>query len=72
MDSAGFGGSNLCVATGQGTSLSEIAEQLRPTLEQIRRQIHQNPEVGFKEFQTQKTILQFLFDHGIEQEAIKV
>ena len=37
-------------------SIRNEAEQLEPYLVQIRRKIHENPELGFKEYETTKLI----------------
>lgn len=49
-----------------------VGEGLLSKLVALRRDIHQHPEIGFKEFRTQGLIKQTLLDAGIEPSAIKV
>lgn len=37
----------------------------------FRRDVHQNPETGFKEFETSRKIKELLLSFGIEEENIK-
>lgn len=47
------------------TTFREHAEQIKDTIVRIRRQIHENPELGFQEFETAKLICKRLDELGI-------
>jgi len=49
------------------TNISRMARQLQKTLITIRRDIHQHPELGFKEHRTQKTITRILTSLGLDR-----
>lgn len=38
---------------------------------QFRHNMHRNPELGFKEFETQKSIKKYLLELGIPENTIK-
>ncbi|MEX2640812.1 MAG: amidohydrolase [Balneolales bacterium] len=46
--------------------IKDRSEQIYPELVQIRRRLHQNPELSFKEHNTTKFIIDFLEDLGLE------
>ncbi|MEX0773016.1 MAG: amidohydrolase [Balneolales bacterium] len=46
--------------------IKELADQIHPELVQIRRRIHQNPELSFQEHNTTKFIVDYLEELGLE------
>jgi amidohydrolase len=51
-------------------NLKKHLEELVPELIRLRRDFHQHPELGFKEFQTQEKIIAYLNKTGIETRKI--
>ena len=51
-------------------NLKKHLEALFPELIHLRRDFHQHPELGFKEFQTQEKIIAYLDNTGIETRKI--
>ncbi len=51
-------------------NLKKHLEELVPQLIRLRRDFHQYPELGFKEFQTQEKIIAYLNNTGIETKKI--
>ena len=51
-------------------NLKKHLEELVPELIRLRRDFHQYPELGFKEFQTQEKIIAYLNNTGIETSKI--
>lgn len=49
--------------------INTIADEIYPTLVEIRRAIHQNPELAFEEFETAKLVTSYLDKWGIEYES---
>jgi amidohydrolase len=47
-------------------TILDLADKYLPQLVDIRHQIHQHPELGFKEFKTTELIKSILYDAGIE------
>jgi len=45
--------------------IQKLAERFHPQVVKFRRLMHQNPELSFEEFETQKRIRQMLMDNGI-------
>ena len=50
--------------------IEENTEKIYNEMVKIRRKIHMNPELGDEEFETSKTIKEFLNNNGIEYEEI--
>ena len=50
----------------------ELAEEIKPLQVEIRRHIHQNPELAFREFQTTKYIKGILKNNGIKINPLKM
>ena len=50
--------------------IKENTEKIYDEMVKIRRKIHMNPELGDEEFETSKTIKEFLNNNGIEYEEI--
>ena len=50
--------------------IEENTEKIYDEMVKIRRKIHMNPELGDEEFETSKTIKEFLNNNGIEYEEI--
>ena len=50
--------------------IKENVDKIYDEMVKIRRKIHMNPELGDEEFETSKTIKEFLNDNGIEYEEI--
>ena len=46
--------------------IKENTGKIYEEMVKIRRKIHMNPELGDEEFETSKTIKEFLNDNGIE------
>ncbi len=51
-------------------TMYERAKQLYPEMLEIRRHLHRNPEVSFREFETSKYISQHLTSLGIEHRSV--
>ena len=51
-------------------NLERELEKLKPELIALRRDFHQYPELGFKEFRTQKKIITYLNTLDIQTEEI--
>ncbi len=49
-----------------GVPLDDLVNEILPEIIQIRRKIHENPELGFEEFETSKLIATYLKDLGLE------
>ena len=47
-------------------SVSQWSEPLEPALIDFRRELHQNPELSFAEYQTTERIMQALRDAGLQ------
>lgn len=48
------------------SEIKQLAEEFYPAVVSLRRQIHQNPELGFQEFQTAALVAKTLSEHGWE------
>jgi len=48
-----------------------LTDEVLKFVVKLRREIHANPEIGFKEFNTQAKIIEILQTHGIAKESIK-
>lgn len=60
-------------STMASSSISSCAANLDlVSLSSFRREMHKFPETGFKEFETQKRIKQYLLSIGLPEDLIKV
>ncbi|MBF4806609.1 MAG: amidohydrolase, partial [Pseudoleptotrichia goodfellowii] len=50
--------------------IKQNTEKIYDEIVKIRRKIHMNPELGDEEFETGKTIKDFLKENGIEYEEV--
>lgn len=48
------------------SEIKQLTEEFYPAVVSLRRQIHQNPELGFQEFQTAALVARTLSEHGWE------
>ncbi len=56
-------------AAGQAEKIEHAVDRLAPKIIELRQQIHQNPELGNREFETSKLVAEHLTSLGLEVET---